>query len=54
VKYIFGEKEINEITMLFYEKILKTLTRKKAKIDFTSLRASRYDEHSDYNPHMNV
>jgi len=45
------EEGINEIIMFFDEKISKTLTRKKAKIDFISLRASRYEEHSDYNPH---
>lgn len=35
------EEGINEIIMFFDEKNLKTLTRKKAKIDFTSLRDSR-------------
>jgi hypothetical protein len=33
------------------KKSSKLSQEKKAKIAFTSLRASRYDKHADYNPH---
>jgi hypothetical protein len=37
--------------MMLGEKILKFSSEKKAKIDSTSLEASRYDENEDYHPY---
>ena len=37
--------------MLLGEKILELSSAKEAKIDSTSLEASIYDNHADYNPH---
>jgi hypothetical protein len=51
VKYRLGEERINEIILLLSEKILKLSPEKEAKIHFLPFEASRYDKHSDCNPH---
>lgn len=51
VKYRLGVEGTDKIMMLIGEKIAKLIDSKDAKTDSTPLEASRYDKHSDYNPH---
>ena len=51
VKYRLGAQGIDEIMLMVGEKIAKLIDSKDAKTDSTPLEASRYDKHSDYNPH---
>ncbi len=51
VKYRLGVEGINKIMLMVGEKIVKLIEKKDAKLDSTPLEASRYDTHSDYNPH---
>ncbi len=51
IKYRLGVKGINKIMEMVGEKIIKLVESKDAKLDSTPLEASRYDMHSDFNPH---
>ena len=51
VKYRLGVKGINKIMFMVGEKLVKLIESKDAKMDSTPLEASRYDKHSDFNPH---
>ncbi len=51
VKYRLGVEGVNKIMLMVGEKITKLIDSKDAKLDSTPLEASRYDTHSDYNPH---
>ena len=51
VKYRLGIEGINKIMEMVGERITKLIDSKDAKLDSTPLEASRYDTHSDFNPH---
>lgn len=51
VKYRLGIEGITKIMEMVGEKITKLIDSKDAKLDSTPLEASRYDTHSDFNPH---
>ncbi|MGZ7050270.1 MAG: transposase [Methanobacterium sp.] len=51
VKYRLGVEGITKIMEMVGEKITKLIDSKDAKLDSTPLEASRYDTHSDFNPH---
>ncbi|CAD6492870.1 MAG: hypothetical protein CHKLHMKO_00360 [Candidatus Argoarchaeum ethanivorans] len=51
VKYRLGVDGVDKIMEMVGEKIIKLADSKDAKLDSTPLEASRYDQHSDFNPH---
>ncbi|NJD54692.1 MAG: ISNCY family transposase, partial [Candidatus Methanoperedens sp.] len=51
VKYRLGIEGINKVMEMVGERIVKLIDLKDAKLDSTPLEASRYDVHSDFNPH---
>jgi hypothetical protein len=51
VKNRLGIEGVNKIMEMVGEKIIKLVSSKDAKLDSTPLEASRYDAHSDFNPH---
>ncbi|RZB32827.1 MAG: hypothetical protein SRB1_01269 [Desulfobacteraceae bacterium Eth-SRB1] len=51
VKYRLGVNGVDKIMEMVGEKIIKLADSKDAKLDSTPLEASRYDQHSDFNPH---
>lgn len=53
VKYRLGVKGVDKIMEMVGEKIVKLANLKDAKLDSTPLEASRYDDHSEFNPHYN-
>jgi hypothetical protein len=54
IKYRLGTEGITKIMEMVGERIIKLIDSKDAKLDSTPLEASRYDAHSDFNPHMNA
>ena len=53
MKYRLGESGFREIMEKVASRILYLTSSKDLKTDSTPLEASRYDKHSDYNPHYN-
>ncbi len=51
IKYRLGVEGIDKIITMVGERIIKLIDSKDAKLDSTPLEASRYDTHSDFNPH---
>jgi hypothetical protein len=51
VKYRLGVEGTDQIMMIVGRKIARLVESKDVKLDSTPLEASRYDKHSDYNPH---
>ena len=51
VKYRLGKKGFQYIMGMIAERIIKLTKARDLKTDSTPLEASRYDKHSDYNPH---
>ncbi len=51
MKYRLGVEGIDKIMEMVGEKIAKLIDSKDGKLDSTPLEASRYDMHSDFNPH---
>jgi hypothetical protein len=51
VKYKLGNEGLQYIMGRIAEKIIKLTKHKDLKTDSTPLEPSRYDKHSDYNPH---
>ncbi len=51
VKYRLGVEGITKIMEMVGTKIAKIIDTKDGKLDSTPLEASRYDTHSDFNPH---
>ena len=51
IKYRLGVEGITKIMEMVGERIIKLIDSRDAKLDSTPLEASRYDTHSDFNPH---
>jgi uncharacterized protein Usg len=53
IKYRLGEAGLQHVMGMITERIIRHTKYRDLKTDSTPLEASRYDKHSDYNPHYN-